>query len=188
MGCLRLFPGLLLLMLAGGALAGPPTVMNEGREFVELSRVADVLKTRLEATAKSTQAQLRPAGHVITVTRNWSRILVDGVPVVLDAPVRVRRGVWLVPGTFLAQVQPRGKPAGAVQPVAAPSPATATTGVLMARAAAAAPPIAPEELRGPSHPSFTPLLLETSRPLTARPATRGGTEERNPPFSRAAGA
>src|SRR2546425_5996394 len=173
MGCLRLLPGLILLLLAGGALAGPPTVMHEGREYVELSRVADVLKTRLEATAKSTQAQLRPAGHVITVTRNWSRILVDGVPVVLDAPVRGRRGGWLVPGTFLAQVQPRVKPAVAVQPVAATSPATATTGVLVARAAAAAPPGAPQEPRFPSHPSFTPLLPETSSPLPAPRRTSG---------------
>src|SRR5437762_14356614 len=84
--------------------------MHEGREYVELSRVAAALKTRLEATADSTHAQLRPAGHVITVTRNWSRILVDGVPVVLDAPARVRRGVWLVPDTFLARVQPRVQP------------------------------------------------------------------------------
>src|SRR5207248_426191 len=81
-----------------------------GREYVELSRVADVLKTRLEATAQGTHAQLRPAGHVVTVTRNWSRILVDGVPVVLDAPARVRRGVWLVPDTFLARVPPRVRP------------------------------------------------------------------------------
>ena len=178
MGCLRLLPGLILLLLAGGALAGPPTVMHEGREYVELSRVAGVLKTRLEATAKSTQAQLRPGGHVITVTRNWSRILVDGVPVVLDAPVRVRRGVWLVPDTFLAQVQPRVKPAVAVQPVAATSPATATTGVLMARAAAAAAPIALEELRVRSYPSFTRIVLETSSPLTARVETSGGKEAR----------
>src|SRR3989441_9242931 len=154
MGSLRLLPGLILLLLAGGALAGPPTVMHDGREYVELSRVAEVLKTRLEATAKSTQAQLRPAGHVITVTRNWSRILVDGVPVVLDAPVRVRRGVWLVPGTFLAQVQPRVKPAVAVQTGAGPSPATATTGVLVARAAAAAAPVAPPGPPLPSHSSF----------------------------------
>src|SRR6266704_1663257 len=127
MGCLRLLPGLILLLLAGGALAGPPTVMHEGREYVELSRVAGVLKTRLEATAKSTQAQ-------------------------------VRRGGWLVPDTFLAQVQPRVKPAVAVQPVAATSPATATTGVLMAHAAAAAAPIALEELRVRSYPSFTRIV------------------------------
>src|SRR3989454_2534770 len=154
MGCLRLLPGLILLLLAGGALAGPPTVMHEGREYVELPRVAGVLKTRLEATAKSTQAQLRPGGHVITVTRNWSRILVDGVPVVLDAPVRVRRGVWLVPDTFLAQVQPRVKPAVAGQPVAATSPATGTPGGLVARAAAAGRPDAPGERRFRSPPPF----------------------------------
>src|SRR5437588_142571 len=78
----------------------------------------------MQATAQSTQAQLRPAGHVITVTRNWSRILVDGVPVVLDAPARVRRGVWLVPDTFLARVQPRVQPVTTVQPVAAGASAT----------------------------------------------------------------
>src|SRR3989454_11140166 len=128
--------------------------MHEGREYVELSRVAGVLKTRLEATAKSTQAELRPGGHVITVTRNWSRILVDGVPVVLDAPVRVRRGVWLVPDTFLAQVQPRVKPAEAVQPGAAPSPATAPTGGAVARAAAAGAPLPPGERRFRSPPPF----------------------------------
>src|SRR2546421_7829273 len=170
----RLLSGLVFLVFAGTALAGLPALTYEGREYVELSRVAAILKTRLEATAQSTQAQLRPAGHVITVTRNWSRILVDGVPVVLDAPVRVRRGVWLVPDTFLAQVQPRVKPAVAVQPVAA----TATTGVLMARAAAAAAPIALEELRVRSYPSFTRIVLETSSPLTARVETSGGKEAR----------
>ena len=70
---------------------------HEGRDYVELGRAAAVLKTRLEATSEGTQALLRPNGHVITVTRNWSRILVDGTPVALDAPVRVRDGVWLVP-------------------------------------------------------------------------------------------
>src|SRR5438034_7928231 len=155
MGCLRLLPGLILLLLAGAAVAGPPTVMHEGREYVELSRVADVLKTRLEATAQSTHAQLRPAGHVITVTRNWSRILVDGVPVVLDAPARVRRGVWLVPDTFLARVQPRVQPVTTVQPVAAGAPAT-TAPTVKAEAA----PVALEELRFRSYPPFTRLVLE----------------------------
>ena len=176
MGSLRLLPGLILLLWAGSALAGPPTVMHEGREYVELSRVAAALKTRLEATADSTQAQLRPAGHVITVTRNWSRILVDGAPVVLDAPVRVRRGVWLVPDSFLAQVQPRVQPAAAVQPVAATSPAT--TAPLVARAVAAAAPVALEELRFRSYPSFTRIVLETSATVTARVETSGGKEAR----------
>src|SRR5438105_4694381 len=173
---LRLLSGLVFLVFSGTALAGLPTLTYEGREYVELSRVADVLKTRLEATAQSTQAQLRPAGHVITVTRNWSRILVDGVPVVLDAPARVRRGVWLVPDTFLARVQPRVQPVTAVQPVAAGAPAI-TAPTVKAEAAPAAP-VALEELRLPSYPAFTRLVLETSSPLTARVEASGAKEAR----------
>src|SRR5690242_18196673 len=94
---LCLLSGLIVLLLASEARAGLPTVTYDGREYVELARAADVLKTRLEATPQGTQASLRPAGHVITVTRNWARIVVDGEPMMLDAPVRVRRGVWLVP-------------------------------------------------------------------------------------------
>src|SRR2546421_6975539 len=174
----RLPPGLVVLVFAGTALAGLPTLTHEGREYVELSRVADVLKTRLEATAQSTHAQLRPAGHVITVTRNWSRILVDGVPVVLDAPARVRRGVWLVPVTFLARVQPRVQPVTAMQSVAAGAPAT-TAPTVKAEAA----PVALEEVRFRSYPAFTRLVLETSGPLTARVEASGGKEARIRLFS-----
>src|SRR5260370_20567116 len=147
---LRLLSGLVVLVFGGTAVAGLPTLTSEGREYVELSRVAAVLKTRLEATAQSTQAQLRPAGHVITVTRNWSRVLVDGVPVVLDAPARVRRGVWLVPDTFLAQVQPRVPPAAAVQPVAGSAPAPPAPTVKGDGAPAA--PGAPAAIRLRSYP------------------------------------
>ena len=108
MKLVRLLPALgVLLALTSAATAGLPTITHEGRDYVELARAAEVLKTRLEATPSGTQARLRPGGHVITVTRNWSRILIDGTPVILDAPVRVRRGVWLVPDTFVAQVLPR---------------------------------------------------------------------------------
>ncbi len=170
---LRLLSGLVVLVFAGTALAGLPTLTYEGRQYVELARVAAVLKTRLEATAQSTHAQLRPAGHVITVTRNWSRILVDGVPVVLDAPARVRGGVWLVPDTFLAQVQPRVQTVAAVQPVAAGAPATTAPTVIVEAA-----PVALEELRFRSYPSFTRLVLETSGPVTARVEASGGKEAR----------
>ena len=173
---LRLLSGLVFLVFAGTALAGLPTLTYEGREYVELSRVADVLKTRLEATAQGTHAQLRPGGHVITVTRNWSRILVDGVPLVLDAPARVRRGVWLVPDTFLARVQPRVQPVTAVQPVAAGAPAI-TAPTVKAEAGPAAP-VALEELRFRSYPAFTRLVLETSSPLTARVEASGAKEAR----------
>ena len=115
----RLAAGLVVVLLcAGTAGAGLPTISHEGRAYVELARVAETLKTTLEATAESTQARLRTSAHVVTFTRNWSRILIDGSPVVLDAPVVVRKGTWLVPETFLAQVMPK-----LVATVPAPPPA-----------------------------------------------------------------
>src|SRR5438046_6729643 len=121
MRALRLLAGLVVLLLAGLApAAGLPTVTHEGRDYVELARAAELLKARLEATPNGTQARLRPSGHVVTLTRNWSRILIDGSPVILDAPVRVRRGVWLVPDTFVAQVLPRVQSAAAASPPPTP--------------------------------------------------------------------
>jgi N-acetylmuramoyl-L-alanine amidase len=168
---LRLLPILILpLLFVAAAPAGLPTVSHEGRDYVELSRAADALKTKLEATPESAQALLRPNGHLITVTRNWSRIVVDGTAVALDAPVRVRDGVWLVPENFMGLVLPR------VQPVAAASPPTTSPPV--ARGAAASAPVSLEELRFRSYPSFTRVVLETSGPLTARVETGAGKEAR----------
>jgi N-acetylmuramoyl-L-alanine amidase len=106
---------------------------------------------------------------VVTVTRNWSRILVDDTPMLLDAPARVREGVWLVPETFLAQVVSR------VQAVAA-SPTTSAPQA--ARGGAATAPVRLDELRFRSYPSFTRIVLETSAPLTARVETSAGKEAR----------
>jgi len=169
MRVLRLLPGLITpLLFAAAALAGLPTVTHEGREYIELARAAAVLKTRLEATPESPQALLRPSGHVVTVTRNWSRILVDDTPMLLDAPARVREGVWLVPETFVAQVLSR------VQSVTASSTSTAQA----PRAAATATPVRLDELRFRSYPSFTRIVLETSAPLTARVESSAGKEAR----------
>ena len=168
----RVLPGLVLLLsFAGAAMGGLPTVAHEGRDYVELVRAAELLKTRLEATPNGTQARLRPSGHVVILTRNWSRILIDGSPLILDAPVRVRRGVWLVPDTFVAQVLPR------VQSAAAASPPTSTPAVPVAMTAPAAP-VTLEELRVRSYPSFTRIVLETSGAVTARVETSAGKEAR----------
>src|SRR2546422_8221343 len=173
MRLLRLFPVLgVLVAVAGAAVAGPPTITHEGRDYVELARAAELLKTRLEATPNGTQARLRPSGHVVTLTRNWSRILIDGSPVILDAPVRVRRGVWLVPDTFVAQVLPR------VQPAAAASPPTTGPVIVPVAATAAAGPVALTELRFRSYPSFTRIVLETSSAFTTRVETSVGKEAR----------
>ena len=149
----RLVAGLLLLLLCTGtAGAGLPTVSHEGRTYVELTRVADTLKTRLDAPPDSTQARLRTGDHVVTFTRNWSRILVDGAPIVLDAPVVVRKGVWLVPESFVAQVLPR-----------LGLEATALT---------------LEEMRTRSYPSFTRIVLETSGPVAYKLEPAGPRETR----------
>jgi N-acetylmuramoyl-L-alanine amidase len=159
----------LLVLCAGTAGAGLPTITHEGRSYVELSRVAESLKSRLEATAESTQARLRTATQVITFTRNWARILVDGAPMVLDAPVVVRKGVWLVPETFMAQVVPKlglavTQPSPpVVAQVPAPAPASAAT---------------LEDLRTRSYPSFTRLVVETSAPVTHRVESSAGRELR----------
>src|SRR6267142_3490973 len=96
-----------LLVWAAWVQAGMPTVTHEGRAYVELARVAASLqKTKLDAPAASTRAHLRSGDRVVTLTRNWAQVLVDGKPVMLDAPVRVRRGVWLVPESFVGRVVP----------------------------------------------------------------------------------
>ncbi len=160
----------LLVLCAGTAGAGLPTITHEGRSYVELGRVAESLKSRLEATAESTQARLRTTTQVITFTRNWARILVDGAPMVLDAPVVVRKGVWLVPETFMAQVVPKLTLAATTPPppVVAQVPVPAVT----------LPAATLEDLRSRSYPSFTRLVVETSAPVTHRVESSVGRELR----------
>ncbi len=167
----RLAVGVFLFALcAGPAGAGLPTVTHEGRSYVELSRVAESLKSRLDAPADGTQARLRISGRVVTLTRNWARILLDGSPLVLDAPVVVRKGVWLVPETFMAQVGHKLSPASTapvVTPVGAQAPAPPPAG-----------PVTLEDLRSRSYPSFTRIVIETSAPVTHRVESANGREMR----------
>src|SRR2546422_4017500 len=84
----------LLLISVGAAGATLPRGTHDGRPYVELRRLAETLdRAGVEARPTSMRARLRFPGHVVTFTRHWSQILVNETPVVLDAPVRVRRGV-----------------------------------------------------------------------------------------------
>jgi N-acetylmuramoyl-L-alanine amidase len=158
---------LLLASWAGVAGGGLPTVTHEGRPYVELKRVAASLRPcTLDATAQATRARLKTGSHVVTFTRNWSQILVNGTPVVLDAPVRVRQGVWLVPESFVGRVLPKL--------AAGPPVVTAQA----ARLAASAPEGTLEELRVRSYPSFTRVVLETSGPVRHRVEQSGPKEAR----------
>jgi N-acetylmuramoyl-L-alanine amidase len=157
-----------LVFMASTAWAGLPTISRDGHDYVELARVAALLKGRLDATPVSAQARLTAQGRVITLTRNWSRISVNGSPVMLDAPVRVHKGVWLVPESFVDQVRPRVLPVStAAAPSAAPAP---VVGSRM--------PVALEDMRFRSYPSFTRIVVETSGPLTYRIEAAGAKESR----------
>jgi N-acetylmuramoyl-L-alanine amidase len=91
-------------------------------------------------------------------------VVVDGKPVVLDAPVRVKAGVWLVPEMFVARVLPR-LAAGTPSPPAA-SPRMAT------------PPVRLEDLRFRSYPSFTRVVVETAEAVQYRVEPGGSRETR----------
>src|SRR6266850_2450944 len=161
----------LLLVSTSWAAARLPTITHDGRQYVELSRVAASLqtkgapRTRVDATAASTRAHLRSGDKVVTLTRNWSQVLVNGKPVMLDAPVRVRRGVWLVPESFVGRVVPTlmaGSPPGSAA----------------SRIAAAPVEVGLEDVRVRSYPSFTRIVVETSAAVTHRIESSGPKEAR----------
>jgi len=159
----------LLLAWAASGQAGMPTVTHDGRAYVELARVAASLqKTKLDASAVSTRAHLRTGDRVVTLTRNWAQVLVDGKPVLLDAPVRVKRGVWLVPESFVDRVVP------ALTRVAGETRVASETRVV----AVAAVEITLEDVRVRSYPSFTRIVVETSAPIAHRIETSGPREAR----------
>jgi N-acetylmuramoyl-L-alanine amidase len=161
----------LLLASTGWAVPPLPTVTHDGRSYVELTRVAASIQTKgsspakLVATPASTRAQLRAGGQVVTLTRNWSQVLVNGKPVVLDAPVRVRRGVWLVPESFVGRVVPT---------LVAATPA----GLAASRVAATPVEVGLEDVRVRSYPSFTRIVVETSVAVTHRIESSGPKEAR----------
>ena len=172
----RLVLSLVVVMLVTGvAAAEVASVVHDGHRYVDLSRFANDLKARVDAKGGSINAELRAGGRVIRFTRNWAQILVDGTPHVLDAPVRVKDGRWIVPRTFVTEVLPRLLPPSPAASASAPS--------AMARDTAA--PTAPatlEEMRVRSYPSFTRVVLETSSPVAHRldPAEGGVTRVRIP--------
>ena len=135
-----------LALLVSFAVADVPTIVVDGQPYVDLNRLAADLKAKVDAKADDVFAELKSGTHVVRFTRNWARIVVDGTPLVLDAPVRVKDGRWIVPRSFVTEVLPRFSPA----------------------ATAAAPTVSAtlEEMRVRSYPSFTRVVLETSAPVT----------------------
>jgi N-acetylmuramoyl-L-alanine amidase len=161
----------LLLASAGWAVPPLPTVTHDGRSYIELTRLAASIQTKgsspakVVATPASTRAQLRAGSQVVTLTRNWSQVLVNGKPVLLDAPVRVRGGVWLVPESFVGRVVPA-------------LVAAMSAGLTSSRFAAAPAEVGLEDVRVRSYPSFTRIVVETSAAVTHRIESSGPREAR----------
>lgn len=137
-----------LFLAASTVVAALPTVTYDGRAYIELDRIAESLKARLDGPAGAGRITLKIGGRAVTLTRNRTEVIVDGKPVVLDAPVRVRANTWLVPESFTERV------------------------VLKL-----APPVL-SELRHRSYPSFTRIVLETSAPVGYRLEPTTGKEAR----------
>ena len=149
----------LILLATTPANAGLPTVLYEGQAYVELERIAQIVGGRFDAGADATRTSIRTPRNVVTFTRNWAQILVDGRPVLLDHPVRIRGGAWLVPESFVTTVLPR----------LISAPAALPRGAM---------PVTLDELRLRSYPSFTRVVLETSGPVTYRIEQNGPKEAR----------
>jgi N-acetylmuramoyl-L-alanine amidase len=149
------------LLGAGPASASLSGIAVDGKLYVELARLAATLGTKVDTTTAA-RVRLRVGPRAVTFTRDWAQILVDGAPVVLDAPVRVREGAWLVPASFVSQVLPR----------------------LVARAPTVASPRPPaeeitlDELRYRSYPSFTRVVVEASAPVGFNVEASGPREAR----------
>lgn len=163
----------IVAVLAGSTVGWPagvprlPTVVHEGRPYVELDRLAASIQTRPDATPGSIRAYLRIPGHTVTLTRNWARVVVDDKPLVLDAPVRVRKGVWLVPDSFVDRVMPR------LIASAAPSSPAPIAALPVSPAAS----VRLEEVRHRSYPSFTRVVLETSDPVSYQVESEDGARD-----------
>ena len=117
--------------------------------------------------------------HVVTLTRGWARVEVDGKPVVLEAPVRVERERWLVPEAFMRQVMPMLEaraPAPPAEPpkTAAAAPAAGPTESAKSPAQAPAGKTTTESSR-PAAPTPAVTVMEPPRPVA--PTTAGKTPE-----------
>jgi N-acetylmuramoyl-L-alanine amidase len=148
---------MVVVLLTSFAVADVPTLVHDGKSYVDLTRLAADIKAKVDAKTDDIYAELRTGGRVVRFTRNWARVLIDGSPIVLDAPARVKDGRWIVPKSFVTDVLPR------LTPSAPP-------------AALARPSVALEEMRVRSYPSFTRVVLETSAPVTHKlDGTEGAT-------------
>jgi N-acetylmuramoyl-L-alanine amidase len=165
--------GLLLAFLSPlPAGAQPlPLIKYQGRPYVALDGVASALKAKADWTRDSVRARLTLGRQAVVLTRNWTRVLVNGKPLVLSAPAVVAAGKWLVPEEFLGKVIPKIAPRARLtaRRAAAAAPArtasTATPSDSAPQSAAGAREATLTDLRVRSYPSFTRVVVEADAPF-----------------------
>jgi N-acetylmuramoyl-L-alanine amidase len=157
----------LALAALGSAGAGVSMVSIGGRPYIDATSLAAYLGAQVESTPD--RVYLRTGDRVISLTRGWARVEVDGKAVVLEAPVRVEQGQWLVPEVFMRQVVPllaAGAPVA--RKGAVPGPAVpATQGRVPSPVVAASGPV-PSPAAGASAPVPAPRVA-ASAPRAAAP-------------------
>ena len=142
---------LLLVLATVDATGAPlPTVTLGGLPYVDAANLAARLGTQIERTPD--RIYLRPGGRLVTLTRGWARVEVDGKAVVLEAPVRVEGDRWFVPDAFIHRVVPLLE-----------GTEGATRWAEMAKTPEA--PRAPTAKAGPPAPVPAVRVVETSKPV-----------------------
>ncbi|MBI4560502.1 MAG: N-acetylmuramoyl-L-alanine amidase [Candidatus Rokubacteria bacterium] len=140
----------LLLRVEGRELGLLPAIVTEeGRGYVSLDHLAQLLEVKPHWAPKTSQAMFRVGQQAVQLTKNRAQVLVRGKPVQLSAPPRVLQSGWAVPEEFVTTLLPRILPA-----------------LTVVKAQGAAKParqsVALEDLRFRSYPSFTRVVLEGS--------------------------
>ena len=185
----------LVLFALVHAEAGVSMVALGGRAYIDASSLAAHLDAKLDRTPE--RLYLRTRSHVVTLTRGWARVEVDGKAVVLEAPVRVEQERWLVPEAFMRQVVPlletrtpapapppaqpavvasAVKPAESPRPMAQPTvvrtPEPVTAAVPMVKVIEPPRPAAPA-VRALEAPTVTvPLVKAVEAPVVAAPPAK----------------
>jgi len=151
-------PEMVEVKTKSGSLGRLPLVtLDDGAAYVAADRLAGILKGSW--SAKGSRGTLTVSRRTAQFTRDQARLTVQGQVLILESPARVTAKGWLIPEDFFAKGLDKLAPGmrGARPMAAAPSKP------LVKRVNA---PVAFEELRFRSYPSFTRIVVEAGAELS----------------------
>lgn len=124
--------------------------------YVTLADVARLVGGTVRRSAQGDRAVLAVRGKRVEVRGDRTRVLVAGRPLELSAPVRLRRGTWLLPGDVLVRALPALLGTGvqvAVAPIPAPPrPRSRPVATVSAPARGPTPRVSPPRMLAPPGP------------------------------------